>query len=180
MKIALLVTRLLKQPAAKLLLTAGVVYFLVFQFCRIRYWRDPHSAFFSIDNVFEWKYSLLREHEARHFTGIYNAPSDEGLESARGGDSPWMCAALATVKRDKDDYFEASVGSLLGGLDPRERKALHLSIFFANTDPSLHPSWQQKWVDRVADSVSTYNVTEDEFRHLQDLEQTSNFYEKGV
>ena len=165
MKLAVL--RLLHLPAARLLLVAGVVYFLAFQLCRLRYWRDPHSAFFKIDNVFEWKYSLQREHEARHFTGIYNAPSEEGIDIIHGEGSPWMCTALATVKRDKDDYFEASVGSLLADLDPRERKAMHLSILFANTDPSQHPSWKQKWVERLADSASSYNVSEEEFHYLQ-------------
>lgn len=178
MKISVL--RLLQQPAARVLLVASVAYLVVFQFCRLRYWRDPHSAFFDIDDVFEWKYSLLREHEARHFTGVYNAPSDEGPEITRRKNPPWMCAALATVKRDKDDYFEASVGSLLSGLDPREREAMHLSILFANTDPSQHPSWQQKWVERLSDSVSSYNVSEDEFRYLQNLEDKHNFHEKGV
>lgn len=178
MKLALL--RLLHQPAARLLVVAGVVYLLAFQLCRLRYWRDPHSAFFEIDNVFEWKYSLQREHEARHFTGIYNAPSDEGIRIIKGEGATWMCTALATVKRDKDDYFEASVGSLLSDLDPRERNAMHLSILFANTNPSQHPSWQQKWVERLADSASSYNVSEEEFRYLQDLEDKHNFHEKGV
>jgi hypothetical protein len=171
---------LLKQPAAKLLLIAGFVYLLAFQYCRIRFWRDPHSAFFDIRNVFEWKYSLLREHQAQHFTSVYNAPSDSGVDDKFGTDHPLMCAALATVKRDKDDYFEATVGSLLVDLDPRERHALHLSVLFANTDPTQHPSWDQRWLGRLVDSVSTYNVSEEQFHHLQELEDQHNFYEKGV
>ncbi|KAJ6072640.1 hypothetical protein N7467_010725 [Penicillium canescens] len=171
---------LLKQPAGKVLLLAGFVYLLAFQYCRIRFWRDPHSAFFDIRNVFEWKYSLLREHQAQHFTSVYNAPSDSGVDDKFGTDHPLMCAALATVKRDKDDYFEATVGSLLVDLDPRERHALHLSVLFANTDPTQHPSWDQRWLGRLVDSVSTYNVSEEQFHHLQELEEQHNFYEKGV
>ncbi|KAJ5279652.1 hypothetical protein N7478_005024 [Penicillium angulare] len=178
MKLPLL--RVLNQPAARLLLVTVVLYFLAFEFCRLHYWRDPHSAFFNIDNVFEWKYSLFREHEARHYTAVYNAPSDDGLEITRAQSSPWMCAALATVKRDKEDYFEASVGSLLSNLDPREREAMHVSILFANTDPSQHPSWGQKWVDRLADSASSYNVSEKEMDYLKDLEEKRDWQEKGV
>ncbi|KAJ5569490.1 uncharacterized protein N7459_008920 [Penicillium hispanicum] len=175
-----LVVRLLQQPAAKVLLVAALVYLLAFEYCSLRYWRDPHSAFFDIRKVFEWKYSLVREHEARHFTSVYNAPQEAGLDMAKGRDPPLMCAALATVKRDKDDYFEASVGSILSDLDPRERHALHLAILFANIDPTQHPSWGQRWVDRLADSVASYNVSQEEFEHLKELEEKHNFYEKGV
>lgn len=171
--------RFLKQPFAKLLLAAGAVYLLAFQYCRIRFWRDPHSAFFDIRDVFEWKYSLVREHQANHFISLYNAPS--------GADNPVLvknppviCAALATVKRNKDDYLAATVGSMLSDLDPRERQALHLSVLFANTDPTQHPSWGQRWLDRLSDSVSTYNVSEEELRYLQGLEERHDFHEKGV
>lgn len=179
MRIAL-VRSLLQQPAVKVLIAAGFVYLLAFQYCRAQYWRDPHSAFFDIRNVFEWKYSLAREHQARHLTSVYNAPSDAPPDAVKGRDPPLMCAAMATVKRDKDDYFEASVGSMLSDLDPRERRALHLSVLYANTNPARHPSWGQKWVDRLADSVSSYQVPEKEFQYLQELESKNNFYEKGV
>lgn len=175
------VVRLLHQPATKVLLVAAVVYLLAFEYCSLHYWRDPHSAFFDIRNVFEWKYSLFREHEARHFTSLYNAPPlDDGLHATTGRDPPLICTALATVKRDKDDYFEAAVGSILSNLDSRERRVLHLSVLFANTDPTLHPSWGQRWVERLTDSASSYNVSSEPLRHLQELERQRNFYEKGV
>ena len=182
MKIGVVVL-LLHQRAAKVLLAAALVYLLTFEYCSLRYWRDPHSAFFDIRNVFEWKYSLVREHEARHFISLYNAPPlDDHLDEmrGRGDDPPLICTALATVKRDQDDYFEASVGSILSNLDPRERRALHLSVLFANTDPTLHPSWGQRWVTRLTDSSSSYNVSSDELHHLQELEKEHNFYEKGI
>lgn len=172
--------RLLQQPAAKVLLAAGLVYLLAFEYCALHYWRDPHSAFFDIRNVFEWKYSLARERQAVDFTAAYNVLSGSDLNPAKGRESPLMCAALATVKRNNADYFEAAVGSLLAGLDPSERHALHLSILFANTDPTQHSSWGQPWVERLSDAVFTYNVSASEMKHLQELESERNFYEKGV
>ncbi|KAJ5483215.1 hypothetical protein N7530_002461 [Penicillium desertorum] len=172
--------RLLKEPAAKVLFVAGLVYLLTFQLCRIHFWRDPHSAFFDIRNVFEWKYSLVREHEANHFISFYSAPSGGDPRAVLSGGTPLICATLATVKRSKDDYFAAAVGSMLSNLDHRERRALYLSVLFANTDPTQHPSWGQKWLERVVDSVLTYNVSAEEFRYLQKLEEERNFYEKGV
>ena len=172
--------RLLQQPAAKVLVAAGLVYLLAFEYCSLRFWRDPHSAFFDIRNVFDWKYSLVRQRQALNFTSASNVSVESETDVVKSRESPLMCAALATVKRENADYFEASVGSMLSDLDPRERRALHLSILFANTDPTQHPSWGQRWLERVSDAVLAYNVSEAEFKHLQELEQRRDFYEKGV
>jgi hypothetical protein len=97
-----------------------------------------------------------------------------------GSDDPLLCAAFVTVKRERDDYFEQSIGSMLEGLDARERRALHLRVLFANTDPAVHPSWEQSWMNTAIDSVESYNVSESSFRHLKQLESDRNFQEKGV
>lgn len=94
--------------------------------------------------------------------------------------TPPVCVAIVTVRRHLDDYFEASVGSLLEGLDERERSKLYLSILFADTEPRVHPSWGQKWIERLTDSATTYNVSDEQLKHLQNLEREKNFYEKGV
>ncbi|KOC07182.1 integral membrane protein [Aspergillus flavus AF70] len=93
---------------------------------------------------------------------------------------PTICVSFATVKWDGYDYFEASVGSLLEGLDPRERSTLCLNILFRDTDPSRNPSWGQKWTDRLVDKTGSYDVSEEEFSHLQELEKARNFHEKGI
>lgn len=179
MRLQLLLQRVLKQPAARVLLASVFLYLLAFQYCRLRFWRDPHSAFFDSRTVYDWKYSLFREHQAKHFISIYNAPSDPPPVTV-GDSHPLLCAAVTTVKRDTDDYFDAAVGSLLEDLDPRERRALHLNVLFADTDPSRHPSWEQRWVGRLADSAGSYNVSDETMEHLKELEGKRNFYEKGV
>lgn len=175
----LLLRRLHKLPAVKVLLVIVFLWLVAFEYCRLRYWRDPHSAFFDDSHVYEWKYSLYREHEGRHLISIHSAPIDPP-QATKAGSNPLICAAFATVKRGTDDYFDASIGSLLEGLDPRERRALHLNVLFAGTDPTKHPSWGQKWVERLADSTGSYNVTESQFEHLRELEDVGNFYEKGI
>ncbi|KAL2854257.1 hypothetical protein BJY01DRAFT_205776 [Aspergillus pseudoustus] len=87
---------------------------------------------------------------------------------------------MVTVRRELDTYFEASVGSLLEGLSERERRALYLSVLFADTDPAVHPSWGQKWVDRLVDEAGSYNVPKGQLEHLRMLGKQRNFYEKGV
>lgn len=123
----LILRGLLKLNATKVLLTSVFLWLTAYEFCRLRYWRDPHSAFFDSRNAYEWKYSLYREHEARRLIAGHNAPSDPYIYVKARMD-PTICVSFATVKWDGYDYFEASVGSLLEGLDPRERSALGLNI----------------------------------------------------
>ncbi|CRG92867.1 Immunoglobulin A1 protease autotransporter [Talaromyces islandicus] len=176
-----------RSPAIKTLLVSVFIYALTFQYCRIRFWRDPHSAFFDISNVYDWQYSLTREHEAHHFishhktieqSGESNRPQSK--EILKSSDEPLVCAAFVTVKRDLDDYFEGSIGSMLEGLDSRERHALYLKVIFANTNPKKHPSWGQPWLDEVIDSVATYDVPESTFKELERLEAEEDFRAKGV
>jgi hypothetical protein len=171
--------RYLKLRASKVFLSALLLWLLLFQFCRIKFWRDPHSAFFRERYVYEMDYSLHREREARHFISRHNADLEPPLY-VKSDPTPLMCVALVTVRRDMDDYFEASVGSLLEGLDKQERSKLYLSLLFANTEPRLHPSWGQRWIERLADSATTYNVSDSQLEHLKSLERERNFYEKGV
>ncbi|OJJ77058.1 hypothetical protein ASPBRDRAFT_140550 [Aspergillus brasiliensis CBS 101740] len=169
----------LQLRASKIFIFSLFVWLLIFYYLRISLWRDPHSAFFQDRHVYELDYSLHREREAWHFISQHNSgisPPDY----LKGRSTPSVCVAMVTVRRDSDHYFEASVGSLLEGLDERERQALYLNILFADTDPRVHPSWDQKWVDGLVDSADTYNVSDGQFQHLQDLEKDKNFYEKGV
>ena len=91
-----------------------------------------------------------------------------------------LCAGFATVARDADDYFEGSVGSLLVGLDARERRAMALRVLFADTSPERHPAWGQKWLGRVLDGVGGYEVGEERLKYLKGLEERKEFGEKGV
>ncbi|KAK2734023.1 hypothetical protein FQN57_001892 [Myotisia sp. PD_48] len=171
--------RLFRSPGLKVLACSAFVYLIIFLYCRMRFWRDPHSAFFNSDTVYDWKYSLYREHEARHFISAHNFPADP-TPAVKSTDDPQVCAAFVTVRRQTDDYFDASIGSLLSGLDPKERRALYLIALFANTDPTLHPSWGQPWLDQLVDSAEAYNVSEPQFEHLKKLETDHHWQEKGV
>ncbi|KAB8235011.1 uncharacterized protein BDW43DRAFT_48937 [Aspergillus alliaceus] len=165
--------------AGKVLFVSLLLYGIAFEYCRLHYWRDPHSAFFDEAHVYDLKYSLFREHEALQAISAYNA-RNEPPKSTLATSNPLMCLAFVTVKRDHVNYFDASIGSLLSGLDDRERRAFSVNVLFANTDPHLHPSWGQLWMDRLVDSVSSYNVSKEDFQRLQGLEERHNYYEKGV
>lgn len=81
------VYQLLKFSAAKTLLAAAILWLLLFQYGRYRFWRDPHSAFFNDRNVYDLKYSIYREYEAHHFVSRYNALSEPPQAVKGGGQS---------------------------------------------------------------------------------------------
>ncbi|KAE8135103.1 hypothetical protein BDV38DRAFT_145006 [Aspergillus pseudotamarii] len=170
---------LLKYRATKILLLSLFLWLLVFEYCRFHLWRDPHSAFFNDRHVYDFKYSLYRERESRHFISRYNSPS-EPPDYSKSGPDPLICAAFVTVRRNEDDYFDPSVGSLLEGLDTMERQALYINVLFADIDPIRYLSWAQKWLDRLVDNARSYNVSQETLDHLGRLETERNFYEKGV
>lgn len=177
--ITLILRRIIKAPAIRVLMVCGLFWLIAYGYFQHRLWRDPHSAFFSDRHVYDLKYSLQREREARHFVSRYNSLTDVP-DVIKAGPNPAICAVFVTVKRGLDDYFEPSIGSLLEGLDPRERRALQLNVVFADTDPTKHPSWDQKWLHRLADSAGTYNASDEQFERVSQAEKDRNFYVKGV
>ncbi|RDW81314.1 uncharacterized protein DSM5745_04871 [Aspergillus mulundensis] len=171
---------ILKLRASRIFLSSLLLWILLYTHCRNQYWRDPHSAFFQDSHVYDLDYSLHRERESWHFIARYNAASNPPEYTDGRSEAPTVCAAMVTVRREHDTYFEASVGSLLEGLSEKERRALRLTVLFADTDPAVHPSWGMTWVDRLVDQAGGYVVSEEQLEHLRVLERERNFYEKGV
>lgn len=118
------------------------------------------------------------------FNAPVEAPEAIKSSSAPGSSSkvdPLICVAVVTVKRGEDDYFDASIGSLLDGLEPSERRALWLNVIFADTNATRHPSWKQRWIERLADGTDAYDrVEEGELAYLRELEGLGKIQEKGV
>lgn len=169
---------LLRLSAIKALIVSTFLWLAGFEYCRYRLWRDPHSAFFNDRHVYDLKYSLHREQEARRHISQHSLADTS--DAVKGGSNPVICAAIVTVKRGSSDYFNPSIGSLLEGLDPRERRALQIQILFADIDPTKHSSWKQKWVDRLTDWAGVYNVSDEQLEYLKKAERDRNFYVKGV
>ncbi|OAA68576.1 hypothetical protein SPI_00771 [Niveomyces insectorum RCEF 264] len=103
----------------------------------------------------------------------------------RAGDRPVLCAAFVTVRRDHPDaagYFADAVGSLVAGLSPAERAALHVNVLFANAfDPAQHPDYGAAWLTAVVDHAAGYeDLPEEEHAELRRLEMDRDFQVKGV
>jgi hypothetical protein len=168
---------LFSLPAGKIFLISLLCWLLSFAYCKQRYWRDPHSAFFNSDHVYDLKYSALRTAQANAFVDAISQP---GVVAKKASAQPEICAAFVTVPRNGKNYMVQAIGSMLEGLAEEERSKLFVYALFASTIPTSHPTWNATWLRNAADLVGTYEVTAETLTHLQELEEKRNFYEKGV
>ncbi|TVY43147.1 hypothetical protein LSUB1_G001318 [Lachnellula subtilissima] len=173
----ILFQRILFSSAGKVFIISSICWLLVFQYCRNRYWREPHSAFFQSEHVYDLQYSEYREEQANEFI---DRAHDPNVKLTKASSHPDICAAFVTVKRENKQYIDAGIGSMLEGLTDEERSKLHAYVFFANTDPTVHPTWNQPWLKNAVDAALSYNVNATVMEHLRELEEKRNFYEKGV
>jgi hypothetical protein len=169
-------------PVLRILFISLLLWLTAFAFCKFTYWRDPHSAFFKSEHVYDLQYSTHRQTEARNFIEV--AGSDVFGRHAGKGNKTIMCAAFVTVKRDGRQYLDEAIGSMLEGLDPREREAIALSVLFADTKPEIHPQMNAPWT-KVLDWKFTYatsrrGITAKELSNIREMERKRNFYVKGV
>lgn len=68
---------------------------------------------------------------------------------------------------------------MLAGLTSEERNTLHVRLLFAHADSTVHQDWNRPWLDTL-DHWSTYNVSQEDLDHIQELETAQDFYAKGV
>jgi hypothetical protein len=162
-------TLLPSRPALITFTTTAVLWLLAFTYCKHAYWRDPHSAFFSSEHVYERDYSLRRETAGLNFLDTLTLSNSTHLQnsSSVSAHEPEICAAFVTVKRDmgmrdgkeKKQYINAALGSMLDTLSEEERAKLWVHVLFADVEepgPEEHPLWNEEWLPRVVDDWGGY------------------------
>jgi GR25 family glycosyltransferase involved in LPS biosynthesis len=178
--------RILSFPAARALLVCGLIWLLGFSYGRLFLWRDPHSAYFRSEGVYDLQYSAVRQREAREFIAkvTTEATEDGAKPQPKAGPTPAVCAAFVSVRRDGDVarmYMADAMGSMLSGLDPRERAALTVKLLFANTEPARHPDWNAPWVKPLVDDADGYHgLGRLELAGLRKAEEEHDLQLKGV
>ncbi|KAF2802161.1 uncharacterized protein BDZ99DRAFT_504156 [Mytilinidion resinicola] len=127
------------------------------------FYRDPGSIFFDETRAYVRWYSAFREHQATAYITEVEAQGallgesadDMGFAKARYNAS--MCATFLTVRRDvQKQYLETSLGSIFAGLTYAERRDVNIQIFFANTDPAQHSTYNKPWLRHLVDRVYSY------------------------
>ncbi|KAJ4291307.1 hypothetical protein N0V88_006311 [Collariella sp. IMI 366227] len=153
-------------PAGRALLLCTLLWLLIFTYGKLFLWRDPHSAYFSSDGVYDLDYSAARQRQAREYIQRVerDVVGDTSFEEdgrkrkqyQKTGDTPALCAAFVTVRRKGEQarwYMQDALGSMLAELDVRERGTLNVSLLFSNMDPARHPDWDapvgEEWKGRL-------------------------------
>lgn len=178
-------TGVVSVPAVQALAVSSVLWLLLFVYCNYALWRDPHSAYFHSEQVYDLGYSRVRQQEARAFLQPYSNSTEPAPPPQHAGDSPALCAAFVTVRREHPDaarYFSDSVGSMLEGLSPQERAAVSVNVLFANAaGPALHADFGAPWLSALVDHAAGYEGLSDiELAELRRLEEVQDFQRKGV
>jgi hypothetical protein len=170
--------KFLSSSAGRTLFISLTVWLLLFTYCQIHFWRDIHTSFFQSKIAYDFKYTVVRHQQAQDYLRNLKTQNSRVTKASL---HPDICVAVVTVKRQGEQYIDAALGSLLQGLNGYERKQLHLMVLFADPDPTIHPSWNQPWLDKAADWTGTYNVSNEVRSQLREwMEQSSqrSFFEK--
>ena len=169
---------LVSSSAGVTLACTAIIWLSIFAACKHLLWRDPHTAFFSEDGVYDLDYSSFRQAEAHEYIAQADAGAHNQTQIPKTG-TPSICAAITTFNRHGRQYLNETVGSMLAGLTDEERNELEVQLLFAHVNSTVHPDWNAQWLDTI-DRWSTYNVSTKELGQVQEWETAENFYAKGV
>lgn len=136
-----------------------LLYSFVALYLSHRCFRDPSSIFFRPEHARVLSYSAFRKAQANKFAS-QQAALQQPVKWAGGGSTPTppqLCVAIGSVSRHGFSYLKETLGSVLEGLDERERKQIYVVVFLAHSNQSQHEDFGQPWLQNMADSLPTYN-----------------------
>nr|POE79505.1 hypothetical protein CFP56_07570 [Quercus suber] len=142
--------------------------------------RDPGSWFFDPDVAYDHQYTSLRVQQAKAFVSAIETepPFRRRNQSAS---VPKICVGVPSIARKAVRYEYTVIGSLLAGLTQEERDEIHLIVFIPHTDPTSHPAFSEKWLEKLADDTLLYNLTQGQSDHITALEAEGGLMrEKGL
>ncbi|KAJ4005420.1 hypothetical protein NW752_002254 [Fusarium irregulare] len=143
----------------------GTLWLFLFQLCRQHTYADPSSFFYNSHRAYETRYTKHREREADSFLENVNHADEPFNISSLYRDADTrdranrLCVGIPSVARAKQQFLPKTLGSLLEGLDARQRRSLHVIVLLADDDPTQHPVFGQMWLERLTDEVLVYNDT---------------------
>jgi len=171
----------MKKPLL-FLLTPLIILGIAFLRAQKSYYRDPTSFFFDSTRAYNRDYSLVRKNESDAFIeAAATKPFRRTVPYLPSAPRPLLCIGIPTTTRPTGDvYVRTTIGSLLAGLDARERDDIHLMPFVAHSDPNLHPIYTEPWLRNVADQILTYDIQGSQLQHVRDLERDKLNREKQI
>ncbi len=157
-------------------------YGLIVAYLRSSCYRDPSSVFFHPDLARVLSYSSFRQIQARKYADqaavIVPSKWSNHTHSPTTLPKPDICIAIGSVSRHGFSYLKETVGSVLEGLDERERQRIYLVVFLAHVNQSRHEDYGQPWLTNLADSLPTYSTLGDDpdtIRLINELESDGSY-----
>lgn len=159
-------------------LLSSLLGFLLFYTILVFYLRDvcysdPSSVFWRPERSRLLSYSTFRETQAHQLAD--QAEKNE-LTKWDSTESPQLCISIGSVSRHGFSYLRQTLGSLLAGLDERERRQIYIAVFLAHVNQSKHEDNGAVWLSHMADSLPSYPADDQDFlRLVEELENDSDY-----
>lgn len=180
---SIMLVRLLSSPGSLAFLSFVAFYLVAILYIHVVSYRDPTSLFFNPRQAYMPAYSTVRQQEAEAFvvrsTDTYTHLTGKPIDSVPNGNKT-LCVGIASVARKGARYFRITVGSLLEGLNAKEREEIYLLLFIAHTDPTVHPAYSETWLRNLPNEVLFYNASQQEMKHIARLEHEGLVREKAL
>ncbi|KAF4954316.1 hypothetical protein FGADI_5339 [Fusarium gaditjirri] len=142
------------------------IWVFLFQLCRLYTFADPSSFFYDSTRAYETRYTNIREQQAdelldiaEHFPveELVKLPLFNNIPDAIPRDQEkHICVGIPSVTRERDQFLPRAVASLVQGLSLEQRQAIHIIVLLADDDPTSHPAFGRRWLDRLVDEVLLY------------------------
>ncbi|KAH8812647.1 hypothetical protein F5884DRAFT_820465 [Xylogone sp. PMI_703] len=141
------------KPIITLIICFAIPYLFLYDYFQMANYRDPTSFFFDRSRAYQRRYTLTRTKQADAFIDAsYKSPSHPPPLQP-----PTICIGVPTVARNgHEQYAQWTIGSLLDGLSSEERQNIYLSLFIAQSNPSIHPTFHEEWAHTLPDQLLTY------------------------
>ncbi|MCJ1462813.1 hypothetical protein MMC07_001416 [Pseudocyphellaria aurata] len=175
--------RHIASPVPLAFFTYLALYLVAIFYIRIKSYRDPTSLFFDPRRAYVPVYSAVRQQEAEDFIVASTESSPHLAGNSIGSisnENKTLCVGIASIARNGVRYFRTTVGSLLEGLNEKEREEIYLVPFIAHTDPTVHPAYSETWIRNLPNEVLLYNLSQQKMAHIARLEQEALVREKGL
>lgn len=142
------------------------LWVFLFQLCRVYTFSDPSSFFYDSGRAYETRYSSIRQRQADELLDVAEhfpveelaklPPFNKATEAISRNSSKRLCVGIPSVTREREQFLPRAVASLVQGLSLEQRQSIHIVILLGDDDPTSHPVFGKRWLDRLADQVLLY------------------------
>ncbi|KAG4261737.1 hypothetical protein FPRO03_11206 [Fusarium proliferatum] len=142
------------------------LWVFLFQLCRVYTFSDPSSFFYDSGRAYETRYSAIRQQQADELLDVAEhfpveelaklPPFNKATEAISRKSSKRLCVGIPSVTREREQFLPRAVASLVQGLSLEQRQSIHIVILLGDDDPTSHPVFGKRWLDRLADQVLLY------------------------